>query len=233
MFVIGKNCSRLNANTMKNVFIPKTSTAKISVGLIWLFHFSGLLGILFIDRELFLETTPVNLFITIVLLFVNLPDVNKKVLLSAAVAFVVGMGVELLGVNFGLIFGQYVYGDNLGVKVGGVPLLIGANWVMLTFITGAVGAAFFQRAVFSAAFGALLMVLLDLVIEPVAPKFDYWEFANDTAPLSNYIGWFLVAFPIQWVYQTQVKQKDNAFSFHLVLIQFLFFGIFTIVQLAS
>ena len=122
---------------MKDFFIPQTSTAKISVVLIWLFHFSGLLGILFIDRELFLETTPVNLFITIVLLFVNLPDVNKNVLLAAVVAFLVGMAVELLGVNYGLIFGQYVYGDNLGVKVGGVPLLIGANWVMLTFITGA------------------------------------------------------------------------------------------------
>ena len=218
---------------MKNFFIPQTGTAKIAVGLIWLFHFSGLMGILFIDRELFLETTPVNLFITIVLLFVNLPDVNYKVLFAAAVAFIVGMGVELLGVNYGLIFGQYVYGDNLGVKVGGVPLLIGANWVMLTFITGAVGAVFFKRAVFAAACGALLMVLLDLVIEPVAPKFDYWEFADDNAPLSNYIGWFLVAFPIQWLYQKQVKQKDQVFSFHLVLIQFLFFGIFSLLQLAS
>ncbi len=184
---------------MKNVFIPKTATAKISVGLIWLFHFSGLLGILFIDRELFLETTPVNLFITIVLLFVNLPDVNKNVLMAAVVAFVVGMVVELLGVNYGLIFGQYVYGNNLGVKVGGVPLLIGANWVMLTFITGAVGAVFFKHALYAAAFGALLMVLLDLVIEPVAPKFDYWEFANETAPMSNYKGRYLVAFHIQWI----------------------------------
>lgn len=215
---------------MKNLFIPQTTTAKISIGLIWLFHFSGILGILFIDRELFLETTPVNLFLTIVLLFVNLPDVNKKVLLAAAVAFTVGMCVELLGVNYGLIFGQYVYGDNLGVKVGGVPLLIGANWVMLTFITGAVGAVFFRRTIVAAMFGALLMVLLDLVIEPVAPKFDYWEFANETAPISNYIGWFLVAFPIQWVYQSQVKQKDRVFSFHLVLIQFLFFGIFSLLQ---
>lgn len=219
---------------MKDFFLPKTTTAKISVGLIWLFHFSGLLGILFINRELFLETTPVNLFITIVLLFVNLPDVNKGVLLAAAVAFVVGMGVELLGVNYGLIFGQYVYGDNLGVKIGGVPLLIGANWVMLTFITGAVGAVLFKKSTaVAAAVGALLMVLLDLVIEPVAPKFDYWEFANETAPLSNYIGWFLVAFPIQWIYQKYVTQKDIVFSFHLVLVQFLFFGIFSITQLAS
>lgn len=219
---------------MKDLFIPKTGTAKISVGLIWLFHFSGLLGILFIDRELFLETTPINLFITFLLLFVNLPEINRGVAIAASVAFVVGMGVELLGVNYGLIFGQYVYGNNLGVKLGGVPLLIGANWVMLTFITGAVGAVFFKRSAFWAAgLGALLMVLLDLVIEPVAPKFDYWEFAEVTAPLSNYIGWFLVAFPIQWIYQTKVRTKDRVFSFHLVLIQFLFFGIFSIIQLAS
>lgn len=219
---------------MKDLFIPRTGTAKISVGLIWLFHFSGLLGILFIDRELFLETTPINLFITFLLLFVNLPEMNRGVAIAASVAFVVGMGVELLGVNYGLIFGQYVYGNNLGVKLGGVPLLIGANWVMLTFITGAVGAVFFKRSAFWAAvLGALLMVLLDLVIEPVAPKFDYWEFAEVTAPLSNYIGWFLVAFPIQWIYQTKVRTKDRVFSFHLVLIQFLFFGIFSIIQLAS
>ena len=219
---------------MKDLFIPRTGTAKISVGLIWLFHFSGLLGILFIDRELFLETTPINLFITFLLLFVNLPEINRGVAIAASVAFVVGMGVELLGVNYGLIFGQYVYGNNLGVKLGGVPLLIGANWVMLTFITGAVGAVFFKRSAFWAAgLGALLMVLLDLVIEPVAPKFDYWEFAEVTAPLSNYIGWFLVAFPIQWIYQTKVRTKDRVFSFHLVLIQFLFFGIFSIIQLAS
>jgi len=219
---------------MKDLFIPRTGTAKISVGLIWLFHFSGLLGILFIDRELFLETTPINLFITFLLLFVNLPEINRGIAIAASVAFVVGMGVELLGVNYGLIFGQYVYGNNLGVKLGGVPLLIGANWVMLTFITGAVGAVFFKRSAFWAAvLGALLMVLLDLVIEPVAPKFDYWEFAEVTAPLSNYIGWFLVAFPIQWIYQTKVRTKDRVFSFHLVLIQFLFFGIFSIIQLAS
>ena len=168
---------------MKDLFIPKTGTAKISVGLIWLFHFSGLLGILFIDRELFLETTPINLFITFLLLFVNLPEINRGVAIAASVAFVVGMGVELLGVNYGLIFGQYVYGNNLGVKLGGVPLLIGANWVMLTFITGAVGAVFFTRSAFWAAgLGALLMVLLDLVIEPVAPKFDYWEFARKYKP---------------------------------------------------
>ena len=219
---------------MKDYLTPVTSTAKISVGLIWLFHISGICGILFIDRELFLETTPINLFVTFIMLFVNQPQMGRGVALAAGFAFVMGFAVEFLGVNYGLIFGEYAYGNNLGLKIGGVPLLIGANWVMLTFITGAVAALFSDRSPLKAAvFGAFLMVLIDLVIEPVAPKFDFWEFADITAPLSNYIGWFLVAFPIQWIYQTQVKIKDRVFSFHLVLVQFFFFGAFGIIQLAS
>jgi putative membrane protein len=234
MFVVSKNCKRFNSSAMKDYLIPVTSTAKISVGLIWLFHISGLCGILFIDRELFLETTPINLFVTFIMLFVNQPQMDRGVALAAGFAFVMGFAVEFLGVNYGLIFGEYAYGNNLGLKIGGVPLLIGANWVMLTFITGAVAALFFDRSPLKAAvFGAFLMVLIDLVIEPVAPKFDFWEFADVTAPLSNYIGWFLVAFPIQWIYQTQVKIKDRVFSFHLVLVQFFFFGAFGIIQLAS
>ena len=219
---------------MKDYLIPVTNTTKISVGLIWLFHISGLFGILFIDRELFLETTPINLFVTFILLFVNQPQMDKSVALAAGFAFIVGFAVEFFGVNYGFIFGEYAYGNNLGLKVGGVPLLIGANWVMLTFITGSVAAIFFKTsAIRAAAFGAFLMVLIDLVIEPVAPKFDFWEFADVTAPLSNYIGWFLVAFPIQWVYQTQVQIKDRVFSFHLVLVQFFFFGAFSLIQSAS
>ena len=219
---------------MKDYLTPVTSTAKISVGLIWLFHVSGLCGILFIDRELFLETTPINLFVTFIMLFVNQPQMDRGVALAAGFAFVMGFSVEFLGVNFGLIFGDYVYGNNLGLKIGGVPLLIGANWVMLAFITGSVAAIFFDTSALKAAvFGAFLMVLIDLIIEPVAPKFDFWEFADITAPLSNYIGWFLVALPIQGVYQTQVKIKDRVFSFHLVLVQFFFFGAFSLIQLAS
>ena len=184
MFVVSKNCKRFNSSAMKDYLTPVTSTAKISVGLIWLFHISGICGILFIDRELFLETTPINLFVTFIMLFVNQPQMDRGVALAAGFAFVMGFAVEFLGVNYGLIFGEYAYGNNLGLKIGGVPLLIGANWVMLTFITGAVAALFFDRSPLKAAvFGAFLMVLIDLVIEPVAPKFDFWEFADVTAPL--------------------------------------------------
>ncbi len=209
--------------------IPKNRQTLISVFLIWLFHVSGALGILFGNKNLFMAFTPVNLFITFMLLFVNQPQVNKRVLVAAFTAFIVGMIAEILGVNYGLIFGSYEYGDNLGFKILGVPLMIGVNWVMLTFITGAVAARWFgQRPLVAAGLGAVLMVLLDLVIEPVAPRFDYWAFESLEVPIQNYVGWFLVAFPIQWVFQISVKEKDTTFSYHLLLVQFLFFATFAL-----
>ena len=55
------------------------------------------------------------------------------------------MIAEILGVNYGLIFGKYDYGDNLGLKLLGVPLLIGLNWVVLTFICGSISNHFIKN----------------------------------------------------------------------------------------
>ena len=219
---------------MKNILIPKTNLSKISVFLIWLFHTCGLIGILYIDRELFLQTTPFNLSMTFILLFFNLEEVNKKVIIALTTAFIVGMIAETIGVNFGILFGDYEYGENLGFKIFGVPFLIGINWIVLTFITGSISSLIFKNSVYlSALLGSILMVILDIVIEPVAPKFDYWVFSENKAPVFNYLSWFLIAYPIQLVYQKMVEKKENTFSIHLVLVHFLFFSIFTIADSAS
>ena len=214
---------------MIKLLLPKERTTQISVGMIWLFHISGALGILYGNREFFLQTTPINLFFTLVLLFVNLKNPDRGMAKAAILAFSLGMLVEILGVNFGLIFGTYSYGENLGVKIFGVPILIGANWVMLSFITGAMGDSLFRgNKRLAAVSGAFLMVLIDFVIEPVAPIFDYWTFSDPVAPLSNYIGWFLVALPIQLGVQYWIREKEYTFSAHLVLVHFLFFGVFAL-----
>ena len=214
---------------MIELLVPKERTTQISVCMIWLFHISGALGILYGDREFFLQTTPINLFFTLVLLFANLKNPDRRMGWAAILAFTLGMLVEILGVNYGLIFGTYSYGENLGVKVLGVPVLIGANWVMLSFITGAMGDALFKNNKISAAIsGAVLMGLIDLVIAPVAPIVDSSPFSEHVAPLSNYVGWFLVALPIQLGIQYWIREKEYTFSAHLVLVHFLFFGVFAL-----
>ena len=196
---------------------------KISIGIIWLFHLSGLVGLLYIDKNLFASLTPLNLFISSTLLFVNQKSLKKKEVIIVFLIFSIGMIAEILGVNYGLIFGKYDYGDNLGLKLLGVPLLIGLNWVVLTFICGSISDHFIKNKYLSIVVGIIFMLIIDITLEPIAPTLDYWEFSGSIAPIQNYIGWAFTSLLTLYIYQFYYSSKEFTFSINLFLAQFLFF----------
>ena len=205
--------------------IPINSTSKVSVFVIWLFHVCGMIGISYGNKDLFLSITPVNLIISFFLLFVNQIQITQREILSVFTIFLIGMICEILGVNYGYIFGDYVYLDNLGTKVFGVPILIGINWIILTFITGSISSYIFKKNLkFSILFGAIFMILLDLIIEPVAPLLGFWIFDLPSVPLQNYVGWFLIGLATQFVYQKFIVNKEMPFSTNLLLANIVFFS---------
>ena len=196
---------------------------KISIGIIWLFHLSGLMGLLYIDKNLFASLTPLNLFISSTLLFVNQKSLKNKEIIIVFLIFSIGMIAEILGVNYGLIFGKYDYGDNLGLKLLDVPLLIGLNWVVLTFICGGISNHFVKNKYLSIVVGIILMLLIDIPLEPIAPILDYWEFSGSVAPIQNYIGWAFTSLLTLSIYQFFYSNKEFTFSINLFLAQLLFF----------
>ena len=197
---------------------------KVSIIIIWLFHLSGLLGLLYIDKNLFASLTPLNLFISTTLLFVNQTNATRMKFFIVFAIFFVGMIAEILGVQYGLIFGNYEYGNNLGLKLLGVPILIGFNWVVLTVICGSISSKIFKKSkVLSIILGITLMLLIDITLEPIAPVLDYWEFSGSKAPLQNYIGWGITSLITQTLYQYFYKAKEFIFSINLFIAQFLFF----------
>ena len=207
-----------------NFLIPNNTTSKISVFIIWLFHLCGMVGISYGNKEFFLAFTPINLFISFVLLFVNQKQLESKELKSVFLIFFIGMISEMLGVNYGLIFGDYVYLDNLGVKILGVPVLIGVNWIILTFITGSLSSFIFKNKYVSILIGAILMIGLDLLIEPVAPLLGFWIFDLQKVPLQNYLGWFVIGMITQALFQFKIAEKELTFSTHLLIINAIFFA---------
>ena len=207
-----------------NFLIPSNTTSKISVFIIWLFHLCGMVGISYGNKEFFLAFTPINLFISFVLLFVNQKQLESKELKSAFLIFFIGMISEILGVNYGLIFGDYVYLDNLGFKIFGVPVLIGVNWIILTFITGSLSSFIFKNKYVSILMGAILMIGLDLLIEPVAPLLGFWIFDLQKVPLQNYLGWFVIGIITQALFQFKIAEKELTFSTHLLIINAIFFA---------
>ena len=138
-------------------------------------HLAGIFGIYFFESTFFLRTSSVSILIPLFLFCYRSNLTNKDTLLCALVFFI-GYTAEFLGVNYQILFGDYRYGRSLGVKLFDVSLIIGCNWLLLALISQALIKKIVLNRWLVIIFSSLLMVLIDLYIEPVAPLLDFWEF---------------------------------------------------------
>ena len=202
---------------------------RMSIFFLWLINISGFFGMLSDQNEFFLSTTPYVLSLTLLLLILSHDLSNKKSKIGLMLIFLFGLIVELLGVNYGLFFGDYSYGDNLGSKIYGVPYVIGFNWVLLIIATGSVSDKLIKgRKIYKIIFASFLMVLIDLLMEKSAPKLDFWEFVISPVPFSNYLWWFIFSLCFQYIFFKTVKTKEYNLSSNILVIQFIFFGMLAV-----
>ena len=206
-------------------FLQLISIEKFSIFLLWLFTISSLIGISLGHLEWFITKTPINLMLGFLLLLINVPLGNGKGRRTFLVLFLAGMCIEILGVIRGDIFGVYHYGENLGFKVWGVPLMIGIYWAVLTTVTSQIARGLFNSLWTIAIVGASLMVGLDFLMEQLAHTFDFWHFTDGIAPFQNYVTWFLMAFALQILAWKFIPKGGSTFSFHLYMNQIVFFAV--------
>lgn len=219
--------------------IKKTGLDKQTIAsfLALLFHSCGLVGIL-AGSPFFINATPFTLLLMFLLLIWTQEEKNPAYYLYLFIAVLVGLLSEILGVNTGLIFGDYSYGTVLGFKVMGVPLVVGLNWGMVVFSSG-IALATLQRYVHSLwpqsqpapalqlitliVDGALMATFFDWVMEPVAVKLGFWTWAGGEIPFSNYAGWLGISALLMLVFHLAKFRKQNTFAIHLLMIQLMFF----------
>ena len=204
---------------------------KISLGILLLVHVSGLIGILSPYSDWFLSYTPLNLLITAAILIYDFGKPTKKVIAFLLGSYAVGFLAEYLGVNFGILFGDYAYGQTLGPKILGVPLVIGANWFVVMFAAASIANLTRLHVGFKIALGAALATFLDFFIEPVAMRYDFWDWQNHIVPMSNYVGWFFIsALLIALFYALKLEAKSKL-PIYIYIIQLGFFvGLFAAIS---
>ncbi len=206
--------------------IGRIDVKRLSILILWVFHITAIIGITVGFFDFFIPKTPLNLLIALILLLLNFKINTTKTVVLLILFFCSGMLVEWVGVHNDILFGAYSYGANLGWKVDNVPLLIGVNWAILVFITGAIANRFAIKRWLKIIFGAFLMVVLDFMMEVSAPKFDFWTFEGGYAPVQNFITWFGVALLLHFIFQKTKVVGDAIFSGHLYACQFVFFAYF-------
>ncbi len=196
-----------------------------SIALIIIFHVIGFIG--FANDPLvnfFMKLVPFHLLLMCTILLWNNQSWNKHFYLFAATIFIGSFLVEMIGTNTGLIFGEYIYGETLGFKLWNTPLVIGINWLILVYGMGTFLAYLtIKNKLLSAFIGATALTILDLLIEPIAIKFDYWAWKQITVPVQNYVAWWILSFIFILIFNRLHFNKQNIVAIILLLVQYLFF----------
>lgn len=213
----------------------------IALFLALLFHACGLIGILFTSyRFWFIQNTGMNLLLMAGLLVMTQKEKNGHFFLFLVICFFTGMLAEIIGVNYGYLFGRYSYGKILSIQLFGVPLIIGLNWFVIVFCSGSImyqlqtwvtnkydqteiPLSGFIRSLSIIFDSATLAVFFDYIMEPVAVKLGLWSWTSNMVPFYNYVCWFIISAFLMLFFQLFQFNKQNHFAIHLFIIQLLFF----------
>lgn len=178
-------------------------------------------------KPLFVAITPLSLLFTTGLLALYHGPFSRKELSIFAIIFLLGFGIEAVGVNSGLIFGHYHYGESLGPKLFRTPLLIGINWLFLSYCVTVLSHRIGSHTALRWVLAPSLMVAYDLLLEQIAPQWDMWYWEGGTVPINNYVAWWVVALLFTAPLHRLLSRKSNPVAIPLFVCQFLFFSAIT------
>lgn len=175
-------------------------------------------------RELMITLTPFTLLLTGgVVVFNSFSSSEKVFIYWGIITYLITFILEVIGVKTGLIFGGYEYGDALGFKILEVPVIIGFNWVLVILGAISISKSFTKNVFIILICSALLAVIFDFFLEPVAIKLGYWNWEQIAVPLQNYWAWFIIAF-IFSIALLKIKPDFNrGISREYFIVQFIFF----------
>jgi uncharacterized membrane protein len=164
---------------------------------------------------------------------------GRRTMQFLVISSLIGFGFEVLGTSTGFLFGKYSYSGLLGDKVLGVPVVVPLAWFVITYVTfSQVLPKYFrpsanaimqkQNLAFSqfrfrafalpilvSAFGTVAWdFLIDPMFSNLKPPYWKWDITSSTpqiydVPLSNFVGWFVVALLVLTAFSLSLKLENN------------------------
>lgn len=188
------------------------------------FYAVGIAGMLIpYTFPLFVKLIPLALLLSSVTLALFHQTFNTKSVILFAVIYFVGFFIEVTGVYTGIIFGHYIYGSSLGLKLFETPLIIGLNWLLLAYISASV----FEKVKIHPALkiigASVLMLGYDVITEQIAPVLDMWHWTDKTIPIQNFVAWFFMALVFQTAFRVFRIKTANRLAPVILICQILFF----------
>jgi putative membrane protein len=187
-----------------------------------LVYISGSIGFV-VNPPFFSPFTPYTLLLTCFVFLIHSPLADKKFILAFFSIAFLGFIIEVIGVKTGFVFGKYTYGNGLGHKLLDVPLVISINWAILICAGIRIVSSILANKITVLILAALLVTGIDLLIEQVAPKLDFWQFEGGSPSTHNYLGWIGVAFFTSYFFYPTLIKGNHKVSLIILILQIIFF----------
>lgn len=200
--------------------LPEREATKFLV----IYYLVGIAGFLIpTSRFLFEFLISASILINIFLLMIFHTPFNNKHILFFVSVMLFAFIVEAIGVSTGALFGNYIYGKSFPLKLFETPVLIGANWLILSYGAVSFIRTFPRLRKFLPVLVGVLMTLFDFIMEPVAMKTGMWTWSFNTIPFSNYVMWFTVSVILAAAFELFKIKTENKIAYRIFFFQLIFF----------
>ncbi|MFO8233898.1 MAG: carotenoid biosynthesis protein [Bacteroidales bacterium] len=175
-------------------------------------------------RPMYVYLTPITLLISAMILLAFHEPWNRKFLFSVLIIFLGSFLIEYLGASTGAVFGNYEYQETLGLKLFNVPLVIGINWLLVVYSSYYIASYLVKNKYLRLLAGGGLLLVFDLLLEPVAVKLDMWSWGGGEVPVQNYLAWFIIGIAFMSLFVVLKLKLNNKVAGYLYFIMVGFFG---------
>ena len=175
----------------------------------------------------------------------------RKTLVFFVITAGISWGYEQVGVETGLIYGDYHYTDYLGEKIGHVPIIIPLAWFMMIYPSYIIANMIFSgkpllhqnkisQIILLSLLSAVIMTAWDFVIDPYlsGPTVNAWVWEKGGAyfgiPIHNFFGWILTTFSIYLIYrilESKTKPIQKQIINYSVILPVLGYGLMLVANL--
>lgn len=197
---------------------------------IWIFYSIGIVGIgIPGTREFFTYLIPFAFLVALVVLFIADRSDQRRFFPFAVALFFTAYIVELIGVNTGIIFGDFSFGRTLGPRIFNTPISIGLIWIILVYCATIIVSQFTDNSYFISFLATVLMVVFDMVLEGPAGILDMWNWDWAHIPMQNFLAWFVISWIFTGSLQLWRVELKNPVAGTLFAAQFVFFLILNLI----
>ncbi len=165
---------------------------------------------------------PLGLVVAAVVVFVFHFPWTRAHRLFCILVLMATYGVELVGMHSQWVFGHYTFGDGLGIKVFGVPVLVGVYWLLLIYCCGMTVLFLGIQPPWRALSGAACWVVVDLLTQPLATVLSWKQWVAPSVGVQNYVAGFYISFIILWFFYRLPQHSINRMAVFFLAVHTLF-----------